>query len=349
MKELINIVLPTFRFRPITRDLIRTLIAAVEDAPDLHLTIADGQEDGQKREWIVSKAEKLAARGGFTYIETKDLVERVWLAAQRKTEWVFSVSDDDVISVNLIRCMRDEAHAASPEVSVIAPYTFIPYNRERAWLSRVEEIAGETQAERITALVSRVEIAGDLMWATVRRQYYLDWLSFSRARRVRGSYLDQVLVAYLIMQGKVASCKEVCVYAKDNQVWCDLSAAVSKDAAHYPDKSATLVHELFMVADLYTFLTAHGLEDEALVPLTAWTEALLMRAASLFDSRCSILGIEHSKECEMVRSLIHEQAARAKLLRGRRINRYHEFYRQVQSVCTALIGAPNGPVQRVSA
>jgi len=349
MRDSINIILPTIRFLPATRDLIRNLIAAVEDLQGVHLTIADGQGDEQKKRWILSKTGEIASQGNFTYIEARDITERGWRALQRETEWIFSVADDDTISINLIRAMYEAVQAAAPDIAAIAPYAYMHYNNNNAFLCKVADMTGETQQQRVTALLNQSHIVGSLMWSAIRREYYLDWVKFIRAKQVAPTYLDQVLVAYLTVRGKVTACKEVCLYAKDNQVWCEIKSSVLKDASCYPDKSATLIHEVLMVADLYAFLTAHGLEDDALIRLTVWTNSLLIRAAALFDGRCSILGIEQSKERELVRALLYQLAATAKLLADKPINQYHAFYGWVQSVCAVLTAAPREAVHRIPA
>jgi hypothetical protein len=349
MKESVNIILLTIRFLPVTRDLIRNLIAAVEDLQGVHLTIADGQGEEHKKRWILSKTGDIASQGKFTYIEGRDFSERTWIALQRETEWIFSVADDDNISINLIRALYEAVQVAAPDISAIAPYTYMPFSKNNAWLRRLVDITGETQQQRITALLNQLPIIGSLIWSAVRREYYLDWVKFTRAKQMAPTYLDQVLVAYLTMRGKVVACKEVCLYVKDDQVWCELESSVIKDASYYPDISVTLIHEVLMVADIYAFLTAHGLEDDALIRLTVWTNSLLIRAAALFDGRCSILGIEQSKERELVRALLYQLAATAKLLADKPINQYHAFYGWVQSVCAVLTAAPREAVHRIPA
>ena len=73
----VNVILLTIRFLPVTRDIIRHVVGAAEYAMDVHATIVDGQEDDQKKEWIVRQTRNLAGEGRFTYIGLKDPMQRI--------------------------------------------------------------------------------------------------------------------------------------------------------------------------------------------------------------------------------------------------------------------------------
>jgi hypothetical protein len=77
MTATVNVILLTIRFLPVTRDIIRHVVGAAEYAMDVHATIVDGQEDDQKKEWIVRQTRNLAGEGRFTYIGLKDPMQRI--------------------------------------------------------------------------------------------------------------------------------------------------------------------------------------------------------------------------------------------------------------------------------
>ena len=55
MSRPLNIILPTIRFLPLTKDIIVSLIGIAENSDDIHLTIADGQGCPLKQAWIAEQ------------------------------------------------------------------------------------------------------------------------------------------------------------------------------------------------------------------------------------------------------------------------------------------------------
>lgn len=336
MTAAVNIILPTIRFLPVTRDIIYHLIGAVEDAEDIHLTIADGQEDDHKKEIILARAERLAKDGKFTYIGLKDPTQRVFLAAQLETEWILPLSDDDPYSVNLIRGAYDMSRTVSSDTMAITPYAYLYYLPTQFNLFRLQDIDEEQQGVRLLSLYRQAHLNGILTWSMIRRKPFLEWLEFLRTKTICPTYADQLLVSYLAMKGKIIASKEKSFYGKDDWDWYPQQRAIIKDSGSYPNAFLALFHEIFWISDLYTFLGSNGLEDAAVPSLTFRATALLAGCASAFEPRRRVLEIEKSCASEEAYSLIVNLASYAKALDKARVEEHVRFFMQVQSVSQTL-------------
>ena len=294
-----NIVLPTIRFQTVTKDIITHLLRAGEMYHDVHVTIADGQEDEEKKAWILELAKPLATTGRFTYIGLKDAMERVWLAAQLETEWILPIADDDPSSVNYLRCLSDAACVATPNTMAIVPYAYLCYSSKQFYPFRLQAINEPDQRGRLSSLFKQGH-NGLLTFGVMRRRLFLEWMDFVRTKPVWPSYSDQLFVSYLAMKGLFLPTREECVYMKDESDWHDLRRAIVKDSRGYLRPCMTLAHEIFLVDDLFTFLRAHGLEDVAVPSVTYRAKELLKSGLGYHRLRLHVL--------EMVEGTYSKQA-----------------------------------------
>jgi len=336
MTPTVNIILPTIRFLPVTQDIIRHMVTVAEDAPDLHVTIADGQEDDHKKEWILRQTKSLANDGRFTYIGLKDVLQRTLRAVQVESEWILPLSDDDPFSVNFIRTMCGESRTASSDTMAIAPSAYLSYSSTQLHLFRLKNIGEQEQTARLLTLYNQAHLNGVLTWSVIRRTPFLEWFEFLLSKAIWPSYADQLLVSYLAMKGNIVASKEESFYAKDERDWHDPRRAIIKDSESYTEKYLTLFHEIFWSADLFTLLRSNGLEDTALPSLTFRTAALLQAGASTFENRLRVLGIDKSNNSEQAYLLVMKLAAQAASLIQKPLDDHLRFFMQVQSVAADL-------------
>ncbi|MDD5558289.1 hypothetical protein [Candidatus Methylomirabilis sp.] len=332
----VNVILPTIRFLPVTRDIIRHVVGTAEEATDIHVTIADGQEDDQKKEWIIRQTRNLAEDGKFTYIGLKDVMQRTLRAVQVEAEWILPISDDDPYSVNFIRSMCSESRTAPSDTMAIVPSTYLSYSPTQFNLFRLQNIEEQEQGARLLALYKQAHLNGILTWSVIRRKPFLEWFEFLRTKAIWPTYADQLLVSYLAMKGKIVTGKEESFYAKDERDWHDPRRAIIKDSGSYPDKSLALFHEIFWISDLFTFLRSYGLEDAAVPSLTFRAAALLTAGASVFEHRLRVLEIERSRESEDAYSLIVNLASYVNALGKAPIDEHIRFFIQVQPMSQTL-------------
>jgi len=335
MSKALNIILPTIRFLPVTRDIVNHLIGVVGGAEDSHLTIADGQEDDQKRETILAKAARLAKDGKFTYIGLKDATQRIFLATELETEWILQLSDDDPFSVNLISGASSMSRTVSSDTMAISPYAYLSYSPTQLNLFRLQDIEEEEQEARLLSLYKQPHLTALLWYSTIRRKPFLEWMEFLRTKTIMPTYSDQLLISYLAMKGKIVASKEKYFFAKDDRDWHDPRLAIIKDSGSYPNKFLTLFHEIFWISDLFTFLRSHGLEDAAVPSLTFRAAALLAAGVSVFENRLRVLEIEKSRDSENAYSLIVNLAAHANSLSKAPLDEHVRFFMQVQSVAAS--------------
>ena len=334
MTATVNVILLTIRFLPVTRDIIHHVVGAAEDAMDVHVTIADGQDDDQKKEWIVRQTRNLAGEGRFTYIGLKDPTQRLLRAVQLETEWILPISDDDPYSINFIRSICGEARIASSDTMAVAPYAYLSYSPRQVMLYRLRNIEEQEQSARLLSLYTQ-QLHGSLYYSVIRRKAYVAFLEFLRTKTIPPTYGDQLLVSYLAMKGKIVASKEESFYVKDDRDWHDPQRAIIKDSGSYPNKYLALFHEIFWMSDLFTFLRSHGLEDAAVPSLTFRAVALLAAGVSVFENRLRVLEVEKSRDSENAYSLIVNLAAHANSLSKAPLDEHVRFFMQVQSVAAS--------------
>lgn len=337
-----NIILPTIRFLPVTRDIIRHVVGAIERDTDVHLTVADGQEDDYKKEWILRETGNLAANDRLTCIGLKDARQRLLRSVQLESEWILFLSDDDPYSVDFIRTMCSESRTASSDTMAVVPSTYLSYSSAQIHLFRLQNIVEQTQEARLLSLYQQAHLNGILTCAMMRRKSVLEWLDFLSAKAIWPTYADQLLVSHLAMKGDIVASKEESFYAKDQRDWHDPVRAIIKDSGSYGEKHLTLFHEIFWISDLFALLRSNGLEDRALPSLTFRAVALLQGGVAVFENRLRVLGIEQSDYSREAYTVVTKLAALAATLAEKPLDEHLRFFTQVQSIAAELQTMPEG-------
>ena len=331
MTCLVNIILPTIRFLPVSQDIILHLLRFGEANDDVHVTIADGQENEEKRAWICGIAKQLEKTGRFTYIGLKDSTERVYRAAQVETEWALVTSDDDPYSVNYLRCGCEAVRRSTPAVTAMVSPTYLCYSATQFYHHRFQPVKEPDQCGRLHSLFQQGQ-NGLFMFGVMRRPLFLDWMEFLRARPIMPSYSDQLLVSYLAMKGQILPISEECAYLKDESDWHDPQRAIMKDARSYPAPFLTLFHEVFWSADLFAFLRSSGLEDNAVSPVMARVWTLLQNGVGSYAERLRVLNIEQDDRTKEAITFLTETAAQASRLLKARVQDHILFLEYLQVV-----------------
>lgn len=339
----VNIVLPTIRFLTVSKDIITNLLRVGETYEDVHVTIADGQEDENKKAWILNMADPLLKTGRFTYIGLKDAMERVSRAAQLETEWILPIADDDPSSVNYLRCLCDAACVATPNTMAIVPYTYLCYSSKQFYPFRLRAINEPDQRGRLLSLFTQGN-NGLLTFGVMRRRLFLEWMNFVRTKPVWPSYSDQLFVSYLAMKGLVLPTREECVYMKDESDWHDLRRAVVKDSRGYPRPCMTLGHEILLVADLFAFLRAHGLEDAAVPSVMYRAKELLKSGLGYHQIRLNVLEIAEGTYSMQAYGLMSQLLDRALSLADEDVDGHCALIRHIESAAAQLRNLEDGPL-----
>jgi O-antigen biosynthesis protein len=341
----VNIILPTIRFLPVAQDIMMHLFRTGETNPHVHVTIADGQEDKEKKAWIFGMADRLLKAGRFTYIGMKDPTERVSRAAQLETEWILLLSDDDPYSVNYVRCLCDAAQDATAETTAIVPYAYLCYSPTHTYLHRLQPINEPDQLGRLKSLFTQGQ-NGLLTWGIMRRRLFLDWMGFVKTKPIWPSYSDQLLVSYLAMKGRLEPTGEECTYLKDEGDWHDPQRAIVKDARSYPENFLALLHEVFWTADLFTFLRAQGLEAPAVPAVMARVETLLRNGVGSIQPRLQVLNIEDNVCTQEAVRCVRELAAQASIVLRKSVQEQIQFFEYVQAMSWTLAFGAGGRSHR---
>lgn len=336
MTCVVNIVLPTIRFEAVSKDIITHLLRVGETHDDVHVTIADGQEDDEKRRWICERATLVEKAGRFTYIPLKDPTERVYRAAQVETEWILPISDDDPYSVNYLRAACDAARGAALDASALLPRTYLCYSSAKLYHHQFQAIRDSDQYGRLIALFKQGQ-NGLFIWGVIRRRLFLDWMDFVRTKPIWPSYSDQLCVSYLAMMGKLEPMAEECAYLKDESDWHDSQRAILKDARSYHDRFLTVFHEVVWSADLFRFLRSHGLEDDAVPAVMARAWTLLQNGVGSYQPRLSVLNIEESDRTRDVRQFLTATAARASVVLKASVQEQIRFFEDIQAMSQRIV------------
>ncbi|MCP9470687.1 MAG: glycosyltransferase [Nitrospira sp.] len=344
----LNILLPTIRFSAMAKDIIIQLLRAGEENRDVHVTIADGQEDEEKRRWILASAAPLSKDGRLTYIGLKDPTERLCRAVQIESEWVLLVADDDLFSINYLRCALDAARTAAPAVTAFVPRLYLSYSPKVHLLYRLKPINEPDQCGRLTSLFTQGH-NGLLTFGVMRRRLFREWMDFVRTKPIWPSYSDQLLVSYLAMKGWLLPMAEECAILKNDGDWHDPPRAIRKDARSYQEEFLTLFHEVFWTADLVAFLRERGLEDEAVPAVMGRVRTLLSNGAANVPLRLAVLDIEPSARVREANELVQRLAAKADTMLAQSLHEQIRFLEKIVEVSRSLdrlsCPAPSVPEQ----
>ncbi len=332
---LINILLPTIRFSAVAKDVMTQILRAGEENGDVHVSIADGQEDEDKKRWILASADSLSKEGRFTYIGLVDPTERLCRAAQIETEWVLLVADDDLFSINYLRCALDAARTAAPAVTAFVPSIYLSYSSKGHLPYRLQPVNEPDQLGRLTSLFTQGH-NGLLTFGVMRRRWFQEWMDFVRTKSLWPTYSDQLLVSYLAMKGRLLPLTEECVILKDDSDWHDPRRAILKDSGSYPERVLTLFHEVFWAADLFTFLQAHGLEEEAIPAVMGRVNTLLRNGAGNLPLRLHVLGIPSSVSVQEASELVEELSTHASVMVAEPIEKQREFLKLLETMSQSL-------------
>lgn len=341
----INILLPTIRFSAMAKDIMAELFRAGEENRDVHVTIADGQENEEKKRWILASADLLSKDGRFTYIGLQNPIERLYRAAQIESEWVLLVADDDLFSINYLRCAFDAVRTAEPAVTAFVPRLYLSYSPKVHLLYRLKPINEPDQCGRLTSLFTQGH-NGLLTFGVMRRRLFREWMDFVRTKPIWPSYSDQLLVSYLAMKGWLLPMAEECAILKDDGDWHDPPQAIRKDARSYQEEFLTLFHEMFWTADLFAFLREHGLEDEAVPAVMGRVRTLLGNGAANFPLRLSVLDIKSSPRVREAKELVQKLAAEADTMLAKSLNEQIRFLEEIVEVSRSL-DRQSGPAPAV--
>ncbi|CUQ67235.1 glycosyltransferase [Candidatus Nitrospira inopinata] len=342
---LINILLPTIRFSAMAKDIMVQLFRAGEENRDVHVTIADGQENEEKKRWILASADLLSKDGRFAYIGLQNPTERLYRAAQIESEWVLLVADDDLFSINYLRCALDAVRTAAPAVTAFVPRLYLSYSPKTHLLYRLKPINGPDQRERLTSLFTQGH-NGLLTFGVMRRRLFWEWMDFVRTKPIWPSYSDQLFVSYLAMKGWLLPMAEECAILKDDGDWHDPPQAIRKDARSYQEEFLTLFHEVFWTADLFAFLRERGLEDEAVPAVMGRVRTLLGNGAASFPLRLSVLDIKPSPRVREAKEFVEQLAAEANTMLAKSLHEQIRFLEEIVEVSRSL-GWQSGPASAV--
>lgn len=341
----INILLPTIRFSAMAKDIMTQLFRAGEENRDVHVTIADGQEKEEKKRWILASADLLSKHGRFTYIGLQNPTERLYRAAQIESEWVLLVADDDLFSINYLRCALDAVRTASPAVTAFVPRLYLSYSPKTHLLYRLKPINGPDQRGRLTSLFAQGH-NGLLTFGVMRRRLFREWMDFVRTKPIWPSYSDQLFVGYLAMKGWLLPMAEECAILKDDGDWHDPPQAIRKDARSYQEEFLTLFHEVFWTADLFAFLRERGLEDEAVPAVMGRVRTLLGNGAANFPLRLSVLNIKPGPRVQEAKEHVQKLAAQADTMLAKSLHEQIRFLEEIVEVSRSL-DRQSGPAPAV--
>jgi GT2 family glycosyltransferase/SAM-dependent methyltransferase/Flp pilus assembly protein TadD len=331
----INILLPTIRFSAMAKDIMAQLFRTGEENRDVHVTIADGQENEEKKRWILASADLLSKHGRFTYIGLQNPTERLYRAAQIESEWVLLVADDDLFSINYLRCALDAVRTAEPAVTAFVPRLYLSYSPKTHLLYRLKPINGPDQRGRLTSLFTQGH-NGLLTFGVMRRRLFREWMDFVRTKPIWPSYSDQLFVGYLAMKGWLLPMAEECAILKDDSDWHDPPQAIRKDACSYQEEFLTLFHEVFWTADLFAFLRERGLEDEAVPAVMGRVRTLLGNGAANFPLRLSVLDIKPGPRVREAKEHVQKLAAQADTMLAKSLHEQIRFLEEIVEVSRSL-------------
>jgi GT2 family glycosyltransferase/glycosyltransferase involved in cell wall biosynthesis len=337
---MVNIILPTIRFTPLVKEIMTHLFITSQAYDDIHVTIADGQINEEKRSWVFRAAESLLKARRLTYIGLQDPAERLYRAAQIDAEWVLLLSDDDAPTVNYVRALCDAARRVTPQTTAVLPRTFVCYSPAQFYHCRFQPLQDQSQRGRLLSLFKQGQ-NGLWTFGVMRRQLFKDWLEFVRRKPAWPTYSDQVFVGYVAMKGLVALTEEECVYLKDESDWHDLRRAFLKDAGGYPRKDLALAHEIFLVADLFRFLRANGLEDAALPALTYRAKDLLKGGLAYYPIRLKVLAVGDGRYSQMVCAQMKRLLAQAMSLPDDDVTSHLRLLQEIELVADQLASVAN--------